>query len=202
MEPTGSRAAKASMLKSATGLSTESPAPARPAAGFSLIELLVVIVVLAIAAATVVLSTTTLRADDPAETEARRLTALMRFVADEALLQGRDFGVEFSPGGYRFLSWDPDTRLWSVIDDEAALRARELPVDLEFALAVDGREVVLERAERRRQADELVPQVAIFSSGELTPFELFVVGDYVADAWRLRGLMNGELELAGPEDAR
>lgn len=190
------------MLKSGTGLSTD-PAPgARRAAGFSLIELLVVIVVLAIAASAVVLSTGTLRADDPVETEARRLVALMRFVAEEALVQGRDFGVEFSPGSYRFLSWDPDTRLWSVVDDEAALRARELPPDLEFALAVDGREVVLERERRQREADELVPQVAIFSSGELTPFELFVVGDYVADAWRLRGLVNGEVELTGPGDDR
>ncbi|MGD9386748.1 MAG: type II secretion system minor pseudopilin GspH [Gammaproteobacteria bacterium] len=188
------------MLKSATGLSTDARAPASRAAGFSLIELLVVIVVLAIAAAAVVLSTATLRADDPAETEARRLTALMGFIAEEALLQGRDFGVEFAPDGYRFLSWDPDSRLWSVVDDEAALRARELPPDLEFVLAVDGREIVLEREERRRQADELVPQVAIFSSGEFTPFELFIVGDYVADAWELRGLMNGELELTGPEE--
>lgn len=190
------------MLKSATGLSTEAPAPASRAAGFSLIELLVVIVVLAIAAASVVLSTATLRAGDPAETEARRLTALMQFVAEEALVQGRDFGVEFSPGSYRFLSWDPDSRLWSVVDDEAALRARELPADLEFVLAVDGREIVLEEDRRRQQPDELVPQVAIFSSGELTPFELFVVGDYVADAWQLRGLMNGELELVDPEGDR
>lgn len=190
------------MLKSGTGLSTEPVPGARRAAGFSLIELLVVIVVLAIAASAVVLSTGTLRADDPVETEARRLVALMRFVAEEALVQGRDFGVEFSPDTYRFLSWDPDTRLWSVVDDEASLRARELPPGLEFALAVDGREVVLERERRQREADELVPQVAIFSSGELTPFELFVVGDYVADAWTLRGLVNGEVELAGPEDTR
>lgn len=190
------------MLKSVTGLSTE-PAPRGVrATGFSLIELLVVIVVLAIAASAVVLSTGTLRADDPVETEARRLVALMRFVSEEALVQGRDFGVEFSPGTYRFLSWDPDTRLWSVVDDEAALRARELPPDLEFALAIDGREVVLERERRQREADELVPQVAIFSSGEVTPFELFVVGDYVADAWEIRGLVNGEVELTGPEDPR
>ncbi|NGP54670.1 type II secretion system minor pseudopilin GspH [Thioalkalivibrio sp. XN8] len=190
------------MRKSGTGLSTEPGPAARREAGFSLIELLVVIVVLAIAAASVVLSTGTLRADDPVETEARRLVALMRFIAEEALIQGRDFGVEFAPGTYRFLSWDPDTRLWSVIDDEAALRARELPADLEFALAIDGREVVLEQQRRDRPADELVPQVAIFSSGELTPFELFVVGDYVADAWQIRGLVNGEVELAGPGRGR
>lgn len=199
-----SRAAKASMQKSATGLSTEpSPRPGQ-ASGFSLIELLVVIVILAITASMVVLGTATLRSGDPAETEARRLAALLQFVSEEALVQGRDYGVEFFADGYRFLSWDPDTRLWSVVADEAVLRRRTLPPGLEVVLAVDGREVVVEREERRREADAetLAPQVAIFSSGELTPFEVFVVADFVADAWVLRGQVHGEVALLSPEEAR
>jgi general secretion pathway protein H len=47
-----------------------------------------------------------------------------------------------------------------------------------------------------------VPQVALFSSGELTPFELFLVTDLVADAWVLRGRMRGDLELIAPESRR
>jgi general secretion pathway protein H len=175
---------------------------ARPrAGGFSLIELLVVIVILAIMAGLVLLSVATLRPADPAETEARRLTALLEFVAEEALIQGRDFGVEFFPDGYRFLSWDPDSDLWSVVDDEAALRRRELPDELRVVLAVEGREVVIaaddHRRERRRH--ELVPHVGIFSGGEFTPFELFVVAGFVADAWVLRGTMRGDLELVAPD---
>jgi general secretion pathway protein H len=192
------------MLKSAIGLSTERPTPGEGARGFSLIELLVVIVILAITAGMVVLGMATVRADDPAETEARRLTALIQFVGEEALVQGRDFGVEFFPDGYRFLSWDPDSRLWSVVDDEAALRRRELPPALELVLAVEGREIVLLEEDRRRarEGDQLVPQVAVFSSGELSPFELFIVADRVADAWVLRGGAQGELELAEPEGRR
>jgi len=45
-----------------------------------------------------------------------------------------------------------------------------------------------------------VPHVAVFSSGEFTPFELFLVTGSVRDAWTLRGLMHGELELLPPED--
>ena len=192
------------MLKSATGLSTERPAARDRARGFSLIELLVVIVILAITAGMVVLGMATLRADDPAETEARRLTALIEFVGEEALVQGRDFGVEFFPDGYRFLSWDPDSRLWSVVEDEAALRRRELAPPLEIVLAVEGREVLLQEEDRRRrqEADQLVPQVAVFSSGELTPFEIFIVADRVADAWVLRGQAQGRLELVDPEALR
>lgn len=192
------------MQKSATGLSTEPPVRPGRASGFSLIELLVVIVILAITAAMVVLGTATLKAGDPAETESRRLAALLQFVAEEALVQGRDYGVEFFSDGYRFLSWDPDSRLWSVVDDEAALRRRALPPDLELALAVDGREVIVEQEGRRgrTEAEALVPQVAVFSSGELTPFELFVVEGFAADAWVLRGQMDGEVVLLSPDEAR
>lgn len=188
------------MLKSATGLCTEPrrSASAR-AAGFTLIEILVVIVILAIMAGMVLLSMGTLRPDDPTGTEARRIRALLELLAEEALIQGRDYGVEFFADGYRFLSWDPDTRLWTVIDDEEALRRRALPDGMRTVLAVDGREVVTQEGGRERPQDELVPQVAIFSSGEFTPFELFLVTDFVADAWVLRGEMRGYLELVGPD---
>lgn len=193
------------MLKSATGLSTElRPAGTARGAGFSLIELLVVIVILALMAGMVLLSMGTLRSDEPAETEARRLAALLELVAEEALVQGRDFGVEFFADGYRFLSFDPDSGLWSVVDDEAYLRQRTLGGDLRVVLAVDGREVVVDEAEdrRERRRDELVPQVALFSSGEATPFELFLVAGFVADAWLLRGRTQGDIEVIAPESRR
>lgn len=190
------------MLKSATGLCTERLRPARSrAAGFSLIELLVVIVILAIMSSMVLLSMGTLRSDDEAETEAQRLTALLEFLSEEALVQARDYGVEFFRDGYRFLAWDPDSRLWSVLEEDEILRTRKLPAGLELALAVDGREVVVgpEERYRERPQDELVPHVAVFSSGEFTPFELFLVAERVTDAWVLRGNMRGELELTSPE---
>jgi general secretion pathway protein H len=193
------------MLKSATGLCTELRRAARSRdGGFSLIELLVVIVILGIMVGMAVLSMGLLRGTDHAETEARRLTALLALVGEEALVQGRDFGVEFFEDGYRFLSWDADTGLWTEVTDEAALRRRTLPPELSIALAVDGREVIVQSDERRgtRKPDEIAPQVAIFSSGELTPFELFLVTGFVADAWVLRGRMRGDLELVAPAAVR
>jgi general secretion pathway protein H len=196
------------MLKSATGLSTDLPPRAAPRAGrgFSLIELLVVIVILGIMAGMAVLSMGVLRGEAPAETEARRLAALVELLAEEALVQGRDYGIEFFEDGYRFLAWDPDSGLWSEVVDETTLRHRTLPAELRVALAVEGREVVVQAGEpdtrRTQQKDEIVPQVAVFSSGELTPFEVFLVSGSVTDAWVLRGQMRGELELVDPENFR
>lgn len=163
-----------------------------------------VIVIIGIMVGMTVLSMGTLGGNDQTEKEARRLTALVELVGEEALVQGRDFGVEFFADGYRFLSWDPDERLWSPVDDEAVMRRRTLPEPIRVSLAVDGREIVLDSGDSRedRGADELVPQVAVFSSGEFTPFELFLVTDSVRDAWTLRGFMHGELELLPPEDLR
>ena len=159
------------------------------------------IVIIGIMVGMTVLSMGTLGGDDHTEKEARRLTALTHLLGEEALVQGRDYGVEFFTDGYRFLSWDPDERLWSPVDDDAVFRRRTLPDGVRAILAVDGQEVVLE-SDERREADEIVPHVAIFSSGEFTPFELFLATDSVRDAWTLRGLMHGELELLPPEDDR
>jgi len=192
------------MLKSATGLSTSSSRSARrQAAGFSLLELLVVLVILGIMVGMTVLSLGTLRSGDAAETEARRLTALLGLVTEEALIQGRDFGIEFFTDGYRFLSWDPDSGVWSVVDDEAALRRRTLPDGMRVVLAVEGREVVVdaEDARRDRRQDEILPHVGVFSSGEFTPFELFLVTDFIADAWLVRARVHGEVELLAPGDS-
>jgi general secretion pathway protein H len=192
------------MLKSATGLFTSPRGHARPEAGFSLLELLVVIVILGIMVGMTVLSMGTLRPDPPAETEARRLTALLQLLAEEALIEGRDYGVEFFDDGYRFLSWDPDSGIWSPVTSEAALRRRTLAAGVRVSLAVEGRETPIHAEDHRgnRRQDEVVPHVAVFSSGEFTPFELFLVTDFLANAWVLRGRARGDLELLAPESAR
>jgi general secretion pathway protein H len=177
-----------------------------PAGGFSLIELLVVIVIVGMMAATALLSIGALRGEDPVEKEARRLTALLGLVSEEALVEGREYGILFELDGYRFLAWDPDSRLWATPEGDQLLRPRTFTPGVNPALAVEGREVELRDPERRErgveQRDEIVPQVGIFASGELTPFELLLAEESVTEAWMLRGLANGEVELLPPEEIR
>ena len=151
-----------------------------------------------------VLSVGAVRKETPAEVESRRLTSLIRLASEEALVQGRDLGLEFFDDGYRFLAWDPDSRLWAPPADDDLLRPRPLPQEVRIALVVEGQEVVLESRDSRREQrqDQVAPQVAILSSGDLTPFELFVAEEFDSEAWELRASPQGEVELIRPgEDA-
>jgi len=169
-------------------------------AGFSLLELLVVIVIFAVMAGAAVLSVGAVRQESPPEVEARRLAALMQLASEEALVQGRDLGVEFFADGYRFLAWDPDSRLWNVPAGDDLLKPRPFPEGLRVAVVIEGQEVTLSEREGRRteRKDQAAPQVAIPASGEFTPFEVFLAEDFASDAWRIIGRPQGTLELLAP----
>jgi hypothetical protein len=80
------------------------------------------------------------------------------------------------------------------------LKPRAFPEGLRIALVVEAQEVTLSQREGRRseRQDQVAPQVAIPSSGEFTPFELFLAEDFASDAWRLIGRPEGTLELLAP----
>ena len=74
---------------------------------FTLVEILVVVVIIAIISAIALLSLGILGDDRNLEREARRLSSLIELANDEATIQGRDYGLEFLRGGYRFVEHDP-----------------------------------------------------------------------------------------------
>ncbi len=150
--------------------------------GFTLIEILVVITIVGIVLSVALLGLGIVSGDDEVEEESSRFVALMEVARDESMLQGREFGLELLQQGYRFVELDPLTRQWVEIIGDDLLRLRSLPDSMELELYIEDQVIELEyealalgnpdEDEDERGFDPFQPHVFIFSSGELTPFEL------------------------------
>jgi len=137
--------------------------------GFTLVEILVAMVIIGLMIVGVLVSVTMARGDRELETERDRILALSDHLRDQAALQAREYGLRVYQGGYQFLYYDPRTGLWLDEGDDL-LRPRALPEGITVRLAVDGREVVL--PEEDVDPDKRAPQILLYSTGELSLFEL------------------------------
>lgn len=139
------------------------------ARGFTLIEILVVVVIIGLLAVGAVLSIGTTKRDDALETESQRLLALIDYVREHAELTTHEFGLRCEGDRYAFLAFDPRRGLWHTAEADDALRERTLPVGLRIRLRIEGRDVLLRPP---KDTEPLLPQVMLFSNGDITPFEL------------------------------
>lgn len=177
--------------------------------GFSLIEILVVIVIIGIVMSIAMLSITLAGGDNQLREEARRMVSLVDVARDESLLQGREFGLELMQGAYRFVEFDPLTRQWSEIIGDDTLRLRQLPEELELELFVEDRRVMLKSDPTRMTSEEedrpgierYAPHVLIYSSGDMSPFEVHFVRRIDDGLIAVQGDTAGVLEIVTPEDS-
>ena len=177
--------------------------------GFSLLELLVVFTIIGILLALATLSVNLVGEDENLEKTARRTHALMALATEEALLQGRDFGIEFMSNGFRFVEYDPFLNTWVEIIGDETLRMRQLPEDAEFDLWIEGQPVLLddepaafddpEDDDRPADIETYAPHVLVFSSGDMTPFELHVLRRDLDQSIRLESNLLGDIKFIDPE---
>lgn len=166
------------MPTSATGTSTSS---ARAIGGFTLIEILVVLLIVGILVAGAALSTGVLGRDSALQKESDRLSALLDYLREQATLQNREYGLRCFVGGYEFLAYDPRLGQWRRTDDDT-LRPRQLPTGVTMRVSIEGRDIILPRQQAR--ADELAPQVMLYSSGDVNLFELTLLREATGESVR------------------
>jgi len=179
--------------------------------GFTLIEVLVVLVIVGIISSIAMLSFGLLGGDDRIlERDARRLSSLIEAVNDDAVLQGRDFGLELMISGYRWVEHDPFLNQWFEVTDDEFMRERQLEEGTEFELFIEDHRVLLQEEAQETEDDEdspgrdltddYLPHVLVLSSGDITPFELRIVRNSDRAEVTLTMSLAGEMEIGN--DAR
>lgn len=139
-------------------------------AGFTLIEIMVVLVILGTLIGLAVLSTGIAGPSRELRNEAERLGGLIGVLADEAVLDNREYGLWFDAGSYRVLRYDSGKAQWEPVDRSA----HQLPAWAVLTLDLEGAALKLPSATAQDDAktSQRSPQVLILSSGEISPFRL------------------------------
>ena len=179
----------------------------RARAGFTLIEVLVVITIVGIVLSMAVLSLGLIGENKELDTEVRRYVSLVELARDESMMQGREYGLEVLQQGYRFVELDPLTRQWTEILGDDVLRARSLPETIELELFIEDKQIPLEYdaallnsgEEDDDRLEQFQPHVFIFSSGDMTPFELRFRQPINDERVILTGDLFGKIELLDEE---
>jgi general secretion pathway protein H len=172
--------------------------------GFTLIEILVVVSVMAIIVSVALLSLGVLGDDRQLRVEAQRIGSLLEAAQDEAVMQGRDFGLEVMLGSYRFVEYDPFELRWLEMQTNDIFRYRKLPEDVEFDLLledkvillnIDAQQIDADDSEKRDSGESYAPHIMIFSSGDSTPFQLRIVKPSLDHIVILEGDVLGQIEI-------
>lgn len=169
--------------------------------GFTLIEVLLALVVVALASFTVVMNIP-VSADDAAQKQARQLYHRLQLMNEEALLSGQELGVWISPKrdklvlvGLEAEGWQP--LKWPRFNSEIELNEQVvLDLSLKSGVWQDDERLFKLQDEDMQDAQVMIPQILLMSSGEVTPFSLRFEPQAKADqGWLVQASETGQIEL-------
>lgn len=190
----------------------------RRQAGFTLLEVLLVVVLVATTAMLVV-QTLPDDSERDVETAAASLYHKLRLLSDDAMLNGRDYGLRFDDknDAYTFTFMLSGKEGWQVFDHSKFYNPLTLGENLtyEYQLGGDswenddrlfnpGELFDDDRFADLEDEDKVIPpQIYLFSSGEITPVTIYVNERSDSSStrrWRVLISEVGEISLLSPED--
>lgn len=192
------------MQTSATKTSDPAPAP-RPVRtgppprtaprghrGFTLLELLVVVVLVALLTGTVVLGFTGADTEHRLRASAEQLAYTIELGRQYALQRNREWGLYVEPDGVQFAEFDPQERAWL---EQTARPFGTVEIVENVALRVESEGV---EGLAAAEDEEDLPKVILFSSGEVTPFTVYLEPEWDTASWEVSsdGLSRVEAERA------
>ena len=139
--------------------------------GFTLIELLVVLVILGSLIGIATLSVGIAGPSRELRNEAERLAGLIGVLAEEAVLDNREYGLYLTDEAYQVLRYDPQSARWDALDG----KPHSLPGWAELSVELEGEALKLPQPSGEQSESGSVgklPQLLMLSSGELSPFRL------------------------------
>jgi len=188
--------------------------------GFTLIEILAVLIIIGVVTALAVISVRSLGGRSDQGQAATRLAGLIELASENARMENRQYGLLVKSTHYQFVRFE--SQQWIPVADDPVLKGRDLPDGMTMSVTVQN-PVHLPRPStagsaasaaaaasagsnsgmgNTRKDDEnlLQPQIAILSTGEMTPFTLrLTMPDH--STYVLRGDGNGQVHIEPPNAA-
>lgn len=147
--------------------------------GFTLIEILIVIIIIGIVSSIALLAFGDFGKHRAVKMAAEHLVAYIKLIQHQAILENTNFGLVIESRGYHAVHFGQNR--WQAVNPHSSLRSYSFP------------ENTLIHLQTRLQNGNL--PIMIYSSGELTPFQLSLGTSHQATVITIIGDSQGELRL-------
>jgi general secretion pathway protein H len=156
-------------------------------AGFTLLEIMVVVVIITILSSYVMLNLQDRDKTIQLEQETKRLKQIISLAREEAILNSEVLGLRFRQVCYTLVSRNNNE--WKAYNNNI-FGPHEIPAGIELHLLIDDVSTPLPREQTPK-----FPQIVIWQSGELTPFELILKSSITQTSYSLTGNDFGDVEI-------
>lgn len=137
-----------------------------------------VVVLVAILTSTVILGFTGADTEQRLKGSAEQLAYTIEMARQYALQRNREWGLYVEPDAVEFAEFDPEQRAW-VAREERPFGQVEIMDNVVLRVESEGFDQLAD------EDQEDLPNIILFSSGEVTPFTVFIEPQWKSPAWEV-----------------